>query len=176
MIAHIDLNNVVIGHQIARQYAEVVQAAKQTMNENDGELLCRFCADCARMFNFMAKFFFRSVGLGYYVDHSATGLQPLRFTPSFCQPGLTLSAVGICSYNPNDLYSAKTSHWIKMKTIEVDDELYSYIASHTKHIGESASDILRRMLKFSATTQPTASAVKGRLRRNPLPKRNRSTR
>ncbi|STF32677.1 negative modulator of initiation of replication [Escherichia coli] len=28
-----------------------------------------------------------------------------------------------------------------MKTIEVDDELYSYIASHTKHIGESASDI-----------------------------------
>ncbi len=25
-----------------------------------------------------------------------------------------------------------------MKTIEVDDELYSYIASHTKHIGESA--------------------------------------
>lgn len=23
-----------------------------------------------------------------------------------------------------------------MKTIEVDDELYSYIASHTKHIGE----------------------------------------
>lgn len=47
-----------------------------------------------------------------------------------------------------------------MKTIEVDDELYSYIASHTKHIGESASDILRRMLKFSATTQP-ALAAKG---------------
>lgn len=44
-----------------------------------------------------------------------------------------------------------------MKTIEVDDELYSYIASHTKHIGESASDILRRMLKFSATPQPTAT-------------------
>ncbi len=37
-----------------------------------------------------------------------------------------------------------------MKTIEVDDELYRYIASHTQHIGESASDILRRMLKFSA--------------------------
>ncbi|HBZ7238582.1 TPA: replication initiation regulator SeqA, partial [Klebsiella pneumoniae] len=33
-----------------------------------------------------------------------------------------------------------------MKTIEVDDELYRYIASHTLHIGESASDILRRML------------------------------
>ncbi|HDZ1629394.1 TPA: replication initiation regulator SeqA, partial [Klebsiella pneumoniae] len=26
-----------------------------------------------------------------------------------------------------------------MKTIEVDDELYRYIASHTLHIGESAS-------------------------------------
>ncbi|ANE76569.1 replication initiation negative regulator SeqA [Dickeya solani] len=37
-----------------------------------------------------------------------------------------------------------------MKTIEVDDELYRYIASHTQHIGESASDILRRMLKFSS--------------------------
>ncbi|VYU69166.1 replication initiation negative regulator SeqA [Metakosakonia massiliensis] len=45
-----------------------------------------------------------------------------------------------------------------MKTIEVDDELYSYIASHTKHIGESASDILRRMLKFSAASQPAAAA------------------
>lgn len=39
---------------------------------------------------------------------------------------------------------------IKMKTIEVDEELYRYIASHTQHIGESASDILRRMLKFTA--------------------------
>lgn len=37
-----------------------------------------------------------------------------------------------------------------MKKIEVDDELYRYIASHTQHIGESASDILRRMLKFTA--------------------------
>ncbi len=40
-----------------------------------------------------------------------------------------------------------------MKTIEVDDELYRYIASHTLHIGESASDILRRMLNFSAGQQ-----------------------
>ncbi|CNG98272.1 replication initiation regulator SeqA [Yersinia aldovae] len=36
-----------------------------------------------------------------------------------------------------------------MKTIELDEELYRYIASHTQHIGESASDILRRMLKFT---------------------------
>ena len=47
-----------------------------------------------------------------------------------------------------------------MKTIEVDDELYSYIASHTKHSGESASDILRRMLKFSALSQPVTPAAK----------------
>ncbi|WP_261815692.1 replication initiation negative regulator SeqA [Vibrio gallicus] len=33
-----------------------------------------------------------------------------------------------------------------MKTIEVDDELYSFIASRTQRIGESASDILRRLL------------------------------
>ncbi|AKJ41893.1 replication initiation negative regulator SeqA [Pragia fontium] len=36
-----------------------------------------------------------------------------------------------------------------MKTIEVDEELYRYIASHTLHIGESASEILRRMLKLA---------------------------
>lgn len=47
-----------------------------------------------------------------------------------------------------------------MKTIEVDDELYGFIASHTKHIGESASDILRRMLKFSAVPQAAATVVK----------------
>ncbi|MGL4725112.1 MAG: replication initiation negative regulator SeqA [Scandinavium sp.] len=47
-----------------------------------------------------------------------------------------------------------------MKTIEVDDELYAFIASHTRHIGESASDILRRMLKFSAASQPAATVVK----------------
>ncbi|KAB8313024.1 replication initiation negative regulator SeqA [Erwinia endophytica] len=51
-----------------------------------------------------------------------------------------------------------------MKTIEVDEELYRYIASHTQHIGESASDILRRMLKFSAgqnqTVAPAATATR----------------
>ena len=47
-----------------------------------------------------------------------------------------------------------------MKTIEVDDELYQYIASQTRHIGESASDILRRMLKFSAASQPVTPVVK----------------
>ena len=33
-----------------------------------------------------------------------------------------------------------------MKTIEIDDDLYHYIASQTQRIGESASDILRRLL------------------------------
>ena len=33
-----------------------------------------------------------------------------------------------------------------MRTIDVDDELYHYIASNTHHIGESASAILRRLL------------------------------
>ncbi|RUO22208.1 replication initiation negative regulator SeqA [Aliidiomarina iranensis] len=37
-----------------------------------------------------------------------------------------------------------------MKKIDIDDELYTYIASHTQHIGESASSILRRLLGFSA--------------------------
>ncbi|WP_437611416.1 replication initiation negative regulator SeqA [Erwinia sp. V71] len=46
-----------------------------------------------------------------------------------------------------------------MKTIEVDEELYRYIASHTQHIGESASDILRRMLKFSAGQAAPEPAV-----------------
>lgn len=33
-----------------------------------------------------------------------------------------------------------------MKSIEIDDDLYTYIASQTKHIGEGASQILRRLL------------------------------
>lgn len=36
-----------------------------------------------------------------------------------------------------------------MKTIEIDDDLYAYIASQTQVIGESAGDILRRLLNFS---------------------------
>ena len=46
-----------------------------------------------------------------------------------------------------------------MKIIEVDDELYQYIASKTENIGEQASDILRRLLGFDsvATSQPQPS-------------------
>lgn len=43
-----------------------------------------------------------------------------------------------------------------MKTIEIDDELYHYIASRTQSIGENASDILRRLLRLPATPQPFA--------------------
>lgn len=47
-----------------------------------------------------------------------------------------------------------------MKTIEVDDDLYQYIASQTQQIGESASDILRRLLMPSTSPQaPVASVV-----------------
>lgn len=89
------------------------------------------------------------------LDILPSGCKTQKLSEFYRHPGLTLSAVGICTYNPNDLYSEKISHWIKMKTIEVDDELYQYIASQTRHIGESASDILRRMLKISAASQPT---------------------
>lgn len=36
-----------------------------------------------------------------------------------------------------------------MKTIEIDEELYQFIAGQTQHIGEDASSILRRLLKFN---------------------------
>jgi len=43
-----------------------------------------------------------------------------------------------------------------MKTIKVNEELYRYMASYRQHIGKSASDILRRMLKFTSR-QPVAA-------------------
>lgn len=39
-----------------------------------------------------------------------------------------------------------------MKIIEVDEKLYQYIASQTRSIGESASDILRRLLSLPVHT------------------------
>ncbi len=41
-----------------------------------------------------------------------------------------------------------------MKKIEIDDSLYEYIASQTKVIGESSSDILRRLLGLSQESNP----------------------
>jgi negative modulator of initiation of replication len=45
-----------------------------------------------------------------------------------------------------------------MKNIEIDEELYQYIASNTQYIGESASSILRRLIKLpdEATTEAIA--------------------
>lgn len=45
-----------------------------------------------------------------------------------------------------------------MKTINIDDELYQYIASNTRAIGEDASAILRRLLNLPQVT-PELSAV-----------------
>ncbi|GIU53054.1 MULTISPECIES: replication initiation negative regulator SeqA [Shewanella] len=46
-----------------------------------------------------------------------------------------------------------------MKYIEVDEELYRYIASKTERIGESASDILRRLLDLSVVTAEPAEPL-----------------
>ena len=46
-----------------------------------------------------------------------------------------------------------------MRTIEIDDDLYTYIASQTKEIGETAADILRRLL--SASRAPNGGAANG---------------
>ena len=46
-----------------------------------------------------------------------------------------------------------------MKKIEIDDELYQYIASNTQSIGESASDILRRLLKLSPSELALSNGV-----------------
>ncbi|RVU37522.1 replication initiation negative regulator SeqA [Rheinheimera riviphila] len=48
-----------------------------------------------------------------------------------------------------------------MKTIEIDEELYHYIASQTQQIGESASEILRRLLLPDAVA--TAEAIVGQV-------------
>ena len=45
-----------------------------------------------------------------------------------------------------------------MKTIEVDEELYRYIAGQTRHIGESASDILRRLLNVDGQVDASVTA------------------
>lgn len=48
-----------------------------------------------------------------------------------------------------------------MKTIEIDDDLYRYIAGQTQDIGESASDILRRILNFYPEKTPKTFGTKG---------------
>ncbi|PTB89788.1 replication initiation regulator SeqA [Pseudidiomarina aestuarii] len=45
------------------------------------------------------------------------------------------------------------------KRIEIDDELYRFIAGHTQHIGESASAILRRLLGLEAADKVTGKPI-----------------
>ena len=49
-----------------------------------------------------------------------------------------------------------------MKNIEIDEDLYQYIATNTQFIGESASAILRRLLSFETHTEviETPPAIK----------------
>ncbi|MBV2129789.1 replication initiation negative regulator SeqA [Arsukibacterium indicum] len=47
-----------------------------------------------------------------------------------------------------------------MKTIEIEDDLYHYIAAQTRQIGESASDILRRLLLGEQQVSQTPEASK----------------
>jgi negative modulator of initiation of replication len=53
------------------------------------------------------------------------------------------------------LYNVRNfCRWNKyMKTIEIDEELYQFIAGQTQKIGESASDILRRLLLGDAKAE-----------------------
>jgi len=44
-----------------------------------------------------------------------------------------------------------------MKSIDIDDDVYLHIAAQTQHIGESASDILRRLLNVPVSGQPIRS-------------------
>ncbi|KGJ97095.1 replication initiation negative regulator SeqA [Colwellia psychrerythraea] len=47
-----------------------------------------------------------------------------------------------------------------MKNIEIDEELYQYIATNTQYIGESASAILRRLLNLGLDTNGLKADVK----------------
>jgi len=59
-----------------------------------------------------------------------------------------------------------------MKNIEIDEELYQYIAGQTQFIGESASSILRRLLSLDtdksvkADTQPAKAEAKAIVEEN----------
>lgn len=45
-----------------------------------------------------------------------------------------------------------------MKNIEIDEELYQYIASNTQYIGESASSIIRRLLAVDFSELPVVNS------------------
>jgi negative modulator of initiation of replication len=65
---------------------------------------------------------------------------------------MLLASVDKALYN-EATFSARNKY---MKTIEIDDELYQYIAGQTQKIGESASEILRRLLLGDASAKVPA--------------------
>ena len=54
-------------------------------------------------------------------------------------------------YNHGERKNVARNDRNNMKQIDIDDELYQYIASNTQSIGESASTILRRLLNLNGT-------------------------
>ncbi len=66
---------------------------------------------------------------------------------------MLLASVDKALYNEAN-FSARNKY---MKTIEIDDELYQYIAGQTQRIGESASEILRRLLLGDAKANVTVT-------------------
>ena len=52
-------------------------------------------------------------------------------------------------YNHGERKNVARNDRNNMKQIDIDDELYQYIASNTQSIGESASTILRRLLNLN---------------------------
>ncbi|MCO6561041.1 MAG: hypothetical protein J6574_08055, partial [Gilliamella sp.] len=55
-----------------------------------------------------------------------------------------------------------------MKTIEIDEELYQFIAGQTKHIGEDASSILRRLLNINQSTSAKKQTIAQKENHYPL--------
>lgn len=46
-----------------------------------------------------------------------------------------------------------------MKTMQIEDDVYGFIAAHTREIGESASSILRRLLGISGPLEPVVATT-----------------
>ncbi|MFT4995453.1 MAG: negative modulator of initiation of replication [Paraglaciecola sp.] len=62
-----------------------------------------------------------------------------------------------------------------MKSIEIDDDLYVFIASQTQHIGESATDILRRLIMPESVVAGVIRPARGNTPFIPTPIGNEMT-
>ncbi|MNL52693.1 hypothetical protein D3C87_1758890 [compost metagenome] len=61
VVAHIHLQDIVIGHQIARQHAQVIETAKQAMNQYDGGIIVRRLCRLRSAIQFHGKVLFLQV-------------------------------------------------------------------------------------------------------------------